>query len=447
MSAATTASASPLIMTTGLAGLQTAAAVGVPAWLAARRAGAARWVDRHGFPTRRHEDWRYLDLSSLLALPFDTDDNNLDGLGETDLASMLKVDLGGPRLVFVNGRMTPRLCRPASRPDELGVGSMATALVEHPHELETSFAPRPAGWYHAFDALNAALAVDGAFLRIPAGTRLEAPVQLVFLALPGTTPRLASPRSVILAGTGSRVSLVVHHLGVPGPPVCTNAVVQVSCSEGAQVDYTEIQDAPETAYHLSLLDVHQGADSRFSARTVTLGGLVARHELRVALAGRGADASLDGLYLPAGHQHHDYPVLGDHVAPGATSRQLYKGVVSGHGHGVFNGHIVVRPGADGTDAAQINKSLLLSDQAEMDTRPRLEIHADDVRCAHGAAVGQLDADALYYLRSRGIPRGDAERILVTAFVGEMVDRIPHGPVRAHIQARVAERFSAGEETD
>ncbi len=435
------------ITTPGLARLPLPSPTGAPASLTAQRLSAARWIDRHGFPSRRDEDWRYLDLTALLALPFEEDTNGAATRPGTDLGAAAGVDLRGPRLVFVNGRVAPELCRPGSRSDEGGVWNLATVLAERPHELAATLGPSRAGWYHAFHALNAALATDGALIQIPPGSRLEAPIQLVFLSLPSDRPTMASPRSLILAGAGSRVSVVVHHFGAAGQPVCTNAVTEVVCSETAQVDYTEVQDAPQTAFHLSLLDVRQAAGSAFSARTVTLGGLVARHEIRVALSGPAAETNLDGLYLPAGPPHHDHPVLVDHAAPGATSRQLYKGVVGGTGRGVFNGHIVVRPGADGTDASQLNKNLILSDQAEIDTRPRLEIHADDVRCTHGAAVGQLDPDALYYLRSRGIPRAHAERILVGAFAGELIDRIPHDAVRALVEARIAERLSTHAEAD
>ena len=199
-----------------------------------------------------------------------------------------------------------------------------------------------------------------------------------------------------------------------------------------------------TAFHLALLDVRQGRNSRFSSRSVMLGSSIARHEVRVLLEDVGAEVSLDGVYLPQGDQLHDNTIFVDHAAASCTSHQLYKGVLDGRGHGVFNGHIMVCPGADGTDANQKNKNLILSDRAAADTRPRLEIYTDDVKCTHGAAVGQLDEDALLYLRARGIPLEAARGLLIDAFVHEMVDRIGLLPLRAQVEALVAGRFGKGE---
>jgi Fe-S cluster assembly protein SufD len=211
----------------------------------------------------------------------------------------------------------------------------------------------------------------------------------------------------------------------------------VVLEEGAQFEHFKIQSEPDTAIHLALLDVGQGPDTRFSSGSVALGSKIARNEVRVRLEGEGAGVSIDGLYLPRGHQHHDNPVLIEHAAPRCTSRQLYKGIADAYGHGVFNGHIIVRPCAEGTDASQTNKNLLLSDQAEIDTRPRLEIFTDDVKCTHGAAVGALDEEALFYLRSRGVPLEAARALLTHAFAREVMDLIPSEALRAHVGTLVA----------
>ena len=220
------------------------------------------------------------------------------------------------------------------------------------------------------------------------------------------------------------MTVIETYAGTTGDATCTNAVTQVVLDEGAQVEHYKIQDEPETAFHLALLDVRQGPDSRFSSGSVALGSKIARNEVHVRLEGEGAKVSIDGLYLPRGDQHHDNPILIEHAAPRCTSRQLYKGIVDEHGHGVFNGRIIVWPDAFGTDASQTNKNLLLSDHAEVDTRPRLEIFTDDVKCTHGAAVGALDEEALFYLRSRGVPHQAARALLTYAFAREMLDLIP-----------------------
>jgi Fe-S cluster assembly protein SufD len=245
----------------------------------------------------------------------------------------------------------------------------------------------------------------------------------------------------VLAGPGSRATIVETHTGLPGEVYCTNAVTEVVLEAGAVVEHYKIQDEADSAFHLALLDVRQDRESHFSSHVFALGSHIARHEVRVNLEGEGADVNLDGLYLPRGDQLHDNPVLVVHAAPGGTSRQLYKGVVDEQGHGVFNGHIVVRPGASGTDARQTNKNLLLSDDAEIDTRPRLEILTDDVKCAHGAAVGRLDEEALFYLRSRGVPEQVARAILTYAFAREMVDLIPLEDLRARVENLVADRLA------
>jgi Fe-S cluster assembly protein SufD len=353
------------------------------------------------------------------------------------------VDLGGPRLVFVNGHFSDDLSRLTGLPAGAEVTNLAAVLAAGPERLEPFFSHKP-GEHHAFAAFNDVLAEDGAFIHLTPGTCVDEPIQLVFFADPGGFPLMSSPRSVVLAEAGSRVRIVETYAGMEGEVYCTNAVTEVILAAGAQIEHYKIQNEPDTAFHLALLTVQQGRDSRFSSHSVMLGSSIARHEVRVSLEGPGAEVNLDGLYLPQGDQLHDNTIFVDHVATGCTSHQLYKGVLDGRGHGVFNGHIMVRPGADGTDANQKNKNLILSDRAEVDTRPRLEIYTDDVKCTHGAAVGQLDQDALLYLRARGVPLEAARGLLIYAFVHEMVDRIDLEPLGAHLEALIAGRFRTGD---
>jgi len=414
-----------------------------PAWLTEARRTAFGWVAKHGFPTLKDEDWRYTRLDPILDIPFEP---AVPGVGHRLSSSTideLAADLGGTRLVFVNGHFAPELSSLTKLPEGATVTNLASVLAEHSELLEPLLS-RPFGQHHnAFTALNAALAEDGAFVQLPGGTTVEEPIQLVFFSDTGGSPLVSSPRSVVLAGPGSRVAIVEIYAGVPGDVYCTNAVAEIVLEEGAQVEHYKVQDEPETAFHLALLDVRQGRDSRFSSHSVALGSRVARHEVRVNLEAEGAEVSLDGLYMPRGDQHHDNPILIEHAAPHCTSRQLYKGVLDGHGQGVFNGRVVVRPGAFGTDASQTNKNLLLSDHAEVDTRPRLEILADDVKCTHGAAVGRLDEDAVFYLRSRGVPHQAARGLLIYAFVNEMVERLRLEPLRSRVEKLVAHRLATG----
>ena len=408
-----------------------------PAWLTELRRSASDWIGAHGFPTRKDEDWRYTRLEPMLAVPFE---RARPGLSHQHARTALNgLGLGGARLVFVNGLFAPQLSRVDELPSGARVTNLASVLAAGDERLEPLFS-RFAPFQHAFEALNTALSGDGAFVSLAAGVVVEAPIELVFFSETGGTPVVSNPRSVVLAGPGSQATIVETHTGLTGDVYCTNAVTEVILGAGANVTHYKIQDEPVSAFHLALLDVRQDRDSHFSSHVFALGSHIARQEVRAYLEGEEADVSLGGLYMPRGDQHHDNPVLVVHSAPRGTSRQLYKGVVDEDGHGVFNGHIIVRPGALGTDARQTNKNLLLSDDAEVDTRPRLEILTDDVKCAHGAAVGRLDEEALFYLRSRGVPEQSARGILTYAFAREMVDLVPLKPLRARLEALVTDRF-------
>jgi len=416
---------------------------GDPAWLAAARLAALAWVGEHGFPTRKDEDWKYTGLEPILAVPFVA---ATAGSGRWVSAAMIDavaVDLGGPRLVFVNGHFVAEFSRLTELPVGVEVTNLAAVLAAGPQRLEPFFS-HAQGEHHAFAAFNDVLAEDGAFIHLAPGTTVAEPIHLVFLSDSGGSPFMSSPRSVIMAELGSRATIVETYAGIDGDVYCTNAVTEAVLAESAEIEHYKVQNESQNAFHLALLDVKQESNSRFSSRLVMLGSAIARHEARVLLQGVGAEVSLDGIYLPQGDQLHDNTIFVDHVATNCISHQLYKGVMDGRGHGVFNGHIMVRPGADGTDANQKNKNLILSDRAEIDTRPRLEIYTDDVKCTHGAAVGQLDEEALLYLRTRGIPLEAARGLLIYAFVQEMVDRIELEPLRAQIEALVAGRFAHGD---
>jgi Fe-S cluster assembly protein SufD len=340
-------------------------------------------------------------------------------------------DLGGPRLVFVNGRAAPG----ASTVADLPPGVIVRAARPTLDNARNDWGGSSGSYRHAFDALNAALATDGADVRVAADVIVTQPIHLVYLS--DGSPTISSPRSTITAGPGSSVRVVETFAGVTGAAALTNAVTTVHCGPHAHVELDRLQDEARDAIHLSLLDVHQAESSRVCARLVALGASIARHEMRVRLGGERAEVRLDGLYLPRAGQHHDQPVLVEHAARTTRSRQHYQGVADGDGRGVFNGRIIVHPGADGTDAEQSNPNLLLSDRAEIDTRPRLEIYADDVRCTHGATVGRLDESALYYLRSRGIPRKQAREMLIHAAVDEIVTLFPDDSFRTDLTRRVA----------
>jgi Fe-S cluster assembly protein SufD len=417
---------------------------GEPAWLTTTRNQAAAWVARHGFPDSKHEDWRYLDLKPLLGAAFASPaGSNGFALGAPELDSLLGSDLGGPRLVLVNGRLAEQLCRLVDLPAGLGLRSLASAARTGGKALRRCWAQPSGGYRHAFDALNAALAIDGALVEVSAGTSFEAPIEIVHVTLAEAAPPVSCPRIVILAGAGSSATVVESYIGTDHGSSLTNAHTEVVLGAQATLDHYKLQAETEEAFHLSGLEVVAGRDSRFATHLVAVGARLGRHELDISLACEGAAVDLQGLYLPTDAQCHDNPVRVEHAAPSCTSNQLYKGIVDGAGHGIFNGHVIVHPGADGTDAHQTNKNLLLSDRAEVDTRPRLEIFADDVACTHGAAVGQLDADALFYLRSRGIPERTARALLISGFAQEVLERFADGPIRERADRLVTAHLDDG----
>ncbi len=411
-------------------------------WLAEARLNALEWVGKNGFPSRKDEDWKYTALDGILAVPFVAAAAGPGPRVTLDLINKAAIDLGGPRLVFVNGHFSPEFSRVTGLPSGVVVTTLAAVLAASPDRLKPFLGHTP-GEHHAFAAFNDVFAEDGAFIHLTNDTVVDEPIQLVFFSDTEGVPLMTSPRSVIIADSGSRATIVETYAGLPEDVYLTNVVTEVVLAENARIDHYKVQNEPVTAFHLALLDVRQARGSRFNSRSVMLGSSVARHEIRVLLEGVEAEVSLDGIYLPQGEQVHDNTIFVDHVATNCTSHQLYKGVLDDRGHGVFNGQIMVRHGADGSDANQKNKNLLLNDRAQVDTRPRLEIYTDDVKCTHGAAVGQMDDEALLYLRTRGLPLESARGLLVYAFVQEMVDRIELEPLRASLAALVSTRFGSG----
>ena len=417
-----------------------------PSWLNSLRLSALEWVDVHGFPTGKDEAWKYTRVAPILEIPFAPAEPGARRALSPDDVAELAGELGGPRLVFINGYFAPELSALKSLPEGVKVSSLALVLAEDREEGEVleallwrRFRERP----QAFTALNVALAEDGAFIRIPASMNLEEPIHLVFLSDAGATPLVSHPLSVVFAGAGSRVMIVETHTSIAGGIYLSNAVTEIVLDEGAVVEHYKVQNEAESAYHLAFMDVRQGRASRFSAHSVALGAELARHEVQVALEAPEAQVVLNGLYLPRGRQTLDNPTTIEHAAPHCASRELYKGVVDGHGRGIFDGRVVVQPGAMKTDASQTNKNLLLSASAQAYTRPRLEIFADDVKCAHGAAVGQLDDEALYYLRTRGIPQQAARDLLTDAFASEMLELIQLPPLRSRVRQMLATRRTDG----
>jgi Fe-S cluster assembly protein SufD len=413
---------------------------GGPPWLREqRRQAIARFAER-GLPTTRDEEWRYTSLAPLAAMPLDL---TASGASEAPIAEALTPFLIGPaswnRLVFVNGRYVAKLSTVGSLPAGGYVGSLAEALITEAEMVR----PYIAQSGDAFGALNAAFWADGAFVRLPAGAGLEEPIQLLFLATAREAPHAVHPRSLIVLERDSRLALVESYVALGVSAYLTNATTEVVLRPGADLDHHRIVLEGREAIHVGQTRVRQERDSRFASCVVALAGRLVRDDVTAALAAEGAECRLSGLFVVGGEQHVDIHTVVDHIAPRATSRQLYKGVLDGTARGVFSGRVVVRPGANGTDAHQTNKNLLLSDGVEVDSKPQLEIFADDVKCSHGAADGQLAADSIFYLKSRGLDEAAARTLLTHGFANEVLGRIRVEPIRSWCEDLLTGRLRGG----
>ena len=410
-----------------------------PEWLADVRSSAFNWLAEHGFPTQKNEDWKYLRLGPILDSEFRPGTPGSDFASET--IAQLAPDLGGTRLVFVNGHLHAGLSTIPGEAEGLAITTGARLMTAQSKPPSAFFDDGDHQPLDGFAALNVGLANDGAFIAIAAGVNVEQPIQIVYCSTDDHEPTMSTTRTCVAAEPGSRVVIVETHVGNGTEPSLANIVTRIRLGRGAHVEHHMIQNAAPAAVQFGVLDVTLAANSDFSSNAYSLGASIARHEVRVRLEGEAADVTLAGLYLPSGSQHHDNPVTIEHVAPRCTSRQIYNGVLDEQGHGVFNGRIIVQPSANGTDATQSNRNLVLSDRAEIDTRPRLEILTDDVTCAHGATVGQLDEDAIFYLRTRGIPETSARAMLTTAFADEIVQRIDNLALRSWVEHLVSQRIN------
>ncbi len=385
--------------------------------------------DAMGFPTPRLEDWKYTNVAPIEKRYFEYPDAQGAELSPAQRQALAFEGFEGPTLVFVNGRFCPGYSRLSPLPEGVTVGALADALQECPETLSAHLGRYADPAANAFAALNTALMDQGAYIHVPAGVSLDAPVLLVYAAS-GERQLMTHPRNLIVAGDNSRVAVVEHYVNIDASAYFTNAVTEVVAGPGAAVDHYKVQRESEAAYHVATIQVHQGRDSRFASRNFSLGGRLVRNDINALLGATGADCTLDGLYMARGRQHVDNHTYVDHAVPHCSSREYYKGVLDGRGRAVFNGRIMVRQDAQKTDAHQSNHNLLLSQDAEVDTKPQLEIFADDVKCSHGATVGHLDGDALFYVRSRGIDEQSAHSLLTYAFARELVGRAAIPAVRA-----------------
>jgi len=398
-----------------------------PAWLHERRQAAFARFAELGFPSHRHEGWRQTNVARIADAVFEPQ----PPLPPAELVPRLRaLDLpgvdwsaGAVRLVFVNGVYAPGLSSPGSDAD-CRVGALAPLLADEP-SLVAPHIEHDEERDQAFVQLNTAFLADGAFIEIAPRQVVERPISILHLTT-GSQERkgIAHPRTLVLAGRESQAAIVETSAGFDGDVYFTNAVATIELGDNARLEYTRLEQESRAAFHVSKLRARQGRDSRFTAHSVSLGGALVRNNVHAILDGEGAVCVLNGLYALDGAQHVDNSTILDHARPLGTSREYYKGVLDGKAVGVFNGRIIVRQDAQHTDAIQSNKNLLLSDSAATaSAQPQLEIYADDVRCTHGATVGQLDSQALFYLRSRGLGLEESRKLLIYAFAADVLGRV------------------------
>jgi Fe-S cluster assembly protein SufD len=409
-----------------------------PEWLRATRERAAGAFARLGFPTTRDEDWRFTNVAPIADGKFEPADGSFAPAPE-HRDRYLVPGLAGPVLVFVDGRLAPELSRLEALPPGVTLENLGQVAANG--RLERHLAAHAPFDQRSFTSLNTALFPDAAIVEVRSNTVVEDPIQLLFLSS-GRTGTASFPRALVLVGEASQVRLVESYGSADEGRSLTNAVTEVVAGPAAVVDYYRLLRESGRAYHIGLTQLRVARAANVSSHNVVLGGLIARHDATVVLADEGAESTLNGIYLADGEALVDNHTEVDHAMPHGASHELYKGILGGRARAVFNGRIKVRPDAQKTDAKQTNKTLLLSNAAQINTKPQLEIFANDVRCTHGATVGQLSADALFYLRARGIGLAEARAMLVHAFAGEVLERMALEPVRELLDRLIAERLPA-----
>jgi Fe-S cluster assembly protein SufD len=415
---------------------------GIP-WLREIREDALGRFLELGFPTPRHEDWKYTRTDAISKAAFHPRRSTPDDVGAADIAPH---EIGDTHLlVFVDGHYLPGLSNAAPLPQGVEVRSLAEALRDGPDALEARLAHPEMPPAHAFSALNTAFMGDGACIRVGAGVTVPNPIHLLFVASPSSQGICAHPRILVMMEPGSRAAVIESYAGAGDAASFSNVLTDVSLGANARLDHYKLQQESTNAYHVATLQVRQDRDSRFYSHSVSLGARLARNDINIALNAEGAECELNGLYMGNGRQHVDFHTRVDHFRAHGTSRELYKGILGGRARGVFNGRVYVHPDAQKTDAQQANANLLLSPHAEVDTKPQLEIYADDVKCAHGATVGQLDETMLFYLRSRGLDLDVARNLLTYGFAREIVDRMDSPAVRNQLRDQLIRRLPDSEQ--
>lgn len=417
---------------------------GIP-WLDSLRARALERFTATGWPTSRQEGWRHTSLALLQQQAFSAASGAYDAAPIQAMLTQLRHDEPGHWMVFVDGQFVAGMSDIGALPEGVQVMPVSEALKVQGDQVQELIGDEQAGQAPA--ALNMALAGDGGFISVSRAVALEQPVHMVFIS---ATPNGASfPRNLIIAEQGASATIVEHYMSVVkgddtnAAVTLTNAVTRTRIARDAAITHMKLQMESEQAFHLASIHAHQDEHSAFNSHSMSFGARLARNDIATEFGGKHCETLFNGLYYVNARRHVDHNTLINHAHPDGISREYYRGILADAGRGVFGGRILVAPGADGTDAVQRSDSLLLSRMARADARPELEIYADDVKCAHGATVGQIDEDAMFYLRTRGLDDAHARNLLTYAFAAEAIGRISVPGLRQRVTGLIRDRLPGG----
>jgi Fe-S cluster assembly protein SufD len=415
-----------------------------PAWAPAVRRSAIDRFTALGFPTPKNEDWHFTSVAPIVEREFRTGPTDSSLIRAADLAPFIFNRPEWPALVFVNGRWSPDLSTLGTLPRGVKVRSLAESW-EQDEPLLAQYLTKLATYEEqAFTALNTAFMKDGALVHIPAETTVDLPIHLIFVSDANAAKSVTHPRNLIVAGRNAKATVIESYVSLGDAGYFTNAVTEAVVEDGATLTHYKIQRESQRAYHVGTVDVRQGRDSHFISFSFATGAALSRTNIYTVLDGPGCGATLHGLYMGSGEQHVDHQTRIEHAQPNCFSREVYKGILDGASHGVFNGKVYVHPIAQQTDGKQSNNNLLLSDKARVDTKPQLEIFADDVKCTHGATVGRIDEQALFYMKSRGVNRELATQLLTYAFAADVLEELEVEEVKEELERITLSRFTRAE---
>ena len=415
---------------------------GQPRWLRELREDAFERFCQMGFPTTKNEDWRFTNVSAISQGSFRLSPDAHQPISHADLQPYHIPGTAG-RLVFVNGRFAPELSDLSSLPAGVKAGSLAAEIINNPESIEPHLGRYINFGRDGFSALNTAFIEDGGYVFLPRRTIVEAPIHLLFISATDGSPAMAHPHTLIVAEDETQAGIVEDYVSFGNGAFFSNVVTELVAGENAVLSHYLIEREDQQAYNVSTLRLQQARSANVSSHSVLLGGALVRNNVHPVLAGEGGECLINGLFIGNGRQHMDNYMLVEHASPHCSSRQFYNGILDGSSHGVFHGRIIVHKDAQKTDAKQTNRNLLLSDNAQIDTKPQLEIYADDVKCTHGATIGQIEENALFYMRSRGIDEAGARRLLLFAFASESLQRMKSDSVREYLENVIRQWLPAG----